>query len=269
MADVVLAILAQADRAAAVLDAAERLAMLLGEARLTALPIGGSMPVAALAAAGTLGAVPVDLCVTWDPERIAAITAAFEAWTDAAPGRVGTRLIPASDDPGTVEEATRRADWIVAATPRSSDDGSTRHAFRAALLHSERSVLALPSAAASFGTCVAVAWRDDPCARRAVLQATRVLHKAEKVVLLSGVRGDGPAPAFPAALTEHGIAATQERLQIASGAFGAVLLERAHAAGADMLVLGAYAHSPLREFLLGGVTRWMLEHADLPLLMRH
>jgi len=33
--------------------------------------------------------------------------------------------------------------------------------------------------------------------------------------------------------------------------------------------MGAYRHSPLREFLLGGVTRYMLGHADLPVLMRH
>ena len=36
-----------------------------------------------------------------------------------------------------------------------------------------------------------------------------------------------------------------------------------------MLVMGAYAHSPFREALLGGVTRYMLAHADLPVLMRH
>jgi nucleotide-binding universal stress UspA family protein len=36
-----------------------------------------------------------------------------------------------------------------------------------------------------------------------------------------------------------------------------------------MLVMGAYAHSPLRELILGGVTQFMLGHADLPVLMRH
>jgi nucleotide-binding universal stress UspA family protein len=36
-----------------------------------------------------------------------------------------------------------------------------------------------------------------------------------------------------------------------------------------MLIMGAYQHSALREFLLGGVTRYMLSHADLPVLLRH
>ena len=45
--------------------------------------------------------------------------------------------------------------------------------------------------------------------------------------------------------------------------------DKAHELGADMLVMGAYQHSPLRELLLGGVTRYMLANADLPVLLRH
>jgi nucleotide-binding universal stress UspA family protein len=57
---------------------------------------------------------------------------------------------------------------------------------------------------------------------------------------------------------------TVEELRLFSQA-----LTKAHELGADMLVMGAYAHSPLREALLGGVTRHMLAHADLTVLMRH
>jgi nucleotide-binding universal stress UspA family protein len=48
-----------------------------------------------------------------------------------------------------------------------------------------------------------------------------------------------------------------------------MLLDKAHDLSADLMVMGAYAHSPLRELVLGGVTRHMLAHADLPVLMRH
>jgi nucleotide-binding universal stress UspA family protein len=58
-------------------------------------------------------------------------------------------------------------------------------------------------------------------------------------------------------------------LPIGSEPFGQTLLTRAHQLGADMLVMGAFAHSPLRELILGGVTRYIIEHADLPVLMRH
>ena len=78
-----------------------------------------------------------------------------------------------------------------------------------------------------------------------------------------------PTPQMPAILAEHGIAAELHALPIGAGPFGAALLDKAHELGADMLVMGAYQHSPLRELLLGGVTRHMLAHADLPVLLRH
>ena len=78
------------------------------------------------------------------------------------------------------------------------------------------------------------------------------------------VRADGPP-----ILAEHGIVVELHTLPVRTGGLGAALLARAHELGADMLVLGAYQHSPLREFLLGGVTRHMLTHADLPMLLRH
>jgi nucleotide-binding universal stress UspA family protein len=51
--------------------------------------------------------------------------------------------------------------------------------------------------------------------------------------------------------------------------FGKTLLDTAHRLSVDLLVMGAYAHSPLRELILGGVTNYMLAHADVPVLMRH
>jgi nucleotide-binding universal stress UspA family protein len=58
-------------------------------------------------------------------------------------------------------------------------------------------------------------------------------------------------------------------LPIGAGVFGRMLLEKLHELGADMLVMGAYAHNPLREMVFGGVTRYVLDHADVPVLMRH
>ena len=54
---------------------------------------------------------------------------------------------------------------------------------------------------------------------------------------------------------EHGIAAQMDVLPIGDGAFGQALLDKAHELGADLLVTGAYHHSPLREMFFGGVTR--------------
>ena len=76
-------------------------------------------------------------------------------------------------------------------------------------------------------------------------------------------------PSVPAVFQDHGIAARLHVLPIGKAPFGRTLLEKLHELGADMLVMGAYAHSPLREMIFGGVTRYMIEHADVPVLMRH
>jgi len=70
-------------------------------------------------------------------------------------------------------------------------------------------------------------------------------------------------------LVEHGLAATLHVLAIGGVPFGEMLLDRARELGADLLIMGAYTHSPLREKLLGGTTRSVLAHADLPVLLRH
>ena len=50
---------------------------------------------------------------------------------------------------------------------------------------------------------------------------------------------------------------------------GGILLEQADALGSQLIIMGAYGHSRLREFVLGGTTRHMLNHAKLPVLFSH
>jgi nucleotide-binding universal stress UspA family protein len=87
--------------------------------------------------------------------------------------------------------------------------------------------------------------------------------------VLVGVRDAEAQPKLPPILAEHGIAAELHLLKAGGAPLGAALLRKARELGADMLVMGAYQHTPLREFLLGGVTRHMLNHAHLPVLLRH
>jgi nucleotide-binding universal stress UspA family protein len=126
-----------------------------------------------------------------------------------------------------------------------------------------------PGAPTHLGERVAIAWRDDKRTERSVLAALRLLPQARQVHVLAGERPGGPAPAIPAILVEHGINAELHALPIGPGAFGAALLAAAHDVRADMLVMGAYTHSAWRDMIFGGVTRYMLANADLPVLMRH
>jgi nucleotide-binding universal stress UspA family protein len=92
-----------------------------------------------------------------------------------------------------------------------------------------------------------------------------ILAKAEAVHVL---RARVHEAAVPDILVEHDIPA-QAHTVPSDGPVGAQLLRLAHELGADLIVMGAYAHGEWREALLGGVTRYMLDYADLPLFVQH
>jgi nucleotide-binding universal stress UspA family protein len=215
-------------------------------------------------------------------QRLAALTGQGRVRMLALPGSVAVpdepghpvpvqHLQAGADVAAEVEARGSRADFMVLAQPAAQDDRATRDAFRAALFRTERPLLMVPSGrpVEAFGVRVAVAWRDDAQTLKALIPAIRLLGQAQEVHLLAGVRGGATTPAIPSVLVEHGVPATLHVLAIGSPPFGGQLLGLARELGADMLIMGAYAHSPLREMLLGGVTRHMLAHADLPVLMRH
>lgn len=189
-----------------------------------------------------------------------------------APPEVPVQHLEAGADfAAEIEVRASRADFVVLARPEAHDDRASREAFRAALFRSERPLLMLPPEGPpdAFGRRVAVAWRNDARTLRAVIPALRLLGGAEEVHLLAGVRPGAPPPVAPPVLVEHGVAAALHLLAVGPAPFGASLLEAAHELRADLLVMGAFAHGPVREMLLGGVTRHALAHADLPVLMRH
>lgn len=67
-------------------------------------------------------------------------------------------------------------------------------------------------------------------------------------------------------LQRHGVTIEPERIERSDGDAGEVMLAQAAAHGADLLVMGAYGHSRLRELVFGGATRHVLREATLPVL---
>jgi nucleotide-binding universal stress UspA family protein len=199
---------------------------------------------------------------------VAALRTTFESWAhDTAAGARWSETEGSA--PSIIGERGSRADVIVAGQPLE-DDRLARQVFSAALFGTDRPVLLIPPGSnAAFGRRVAIAWRDEKCAVKAVIPALRCLAEAEQVHVLMGVRDGTLDPGMPRILLEHAISAELHTLPIGSEPFGQTLLDAVHRLSADLLVMGAYAHSPLRELILGGVTRYMLDHADLPVLMRH
>jgi nucleotide-binding universal stress UspA family protein len=272
MSDVILVLLDRPEAAAGLLHAAECLAVLTGGARVNVLAIRTPPGYAALTAEASLTGGVLEALVAEEDRRVAKLEATFDSWVAGigeAPFTARWSSVEGLADP-VLDTEGRRADFIVVARPARGDEEPTRRGFHAALFRTERPVLVVPPGrVAAFGKRVAIAWRDDMRAAKAVLPALRCLGHAEQVHVLAGMRQGAGQPVLPQILLDHGVKAQVHVVPIGTGPFGQFLLDKAHQLGADMLVMGAYAHSPLREALLGGVTRYMLAHADLPVLMRH
>lgn len=123
--------------------------------------------------------------------------------------------------------------------------------------------------------CVLIGWVDTREAARAVSEAMPLLRLAKQVHLVSvrepekGRFGGAEVLAEVAQhLDRHGVKTTVGLLPD-GGQTGAALLMEAHRISADMIVAGGYGHARLREWLLGGTTRDLLETSDLPILMAH
>jgi nucleotide-binding universal stress UspA family protein len=154
---------------------------------------------------------------------------------------------------------------------RRGSRGSSHETVQAGLLDTGRPLLLTPPAVpATLGDTVLLAWNASPQAARVVASAMPLLEKAARIVVMSVGNGPDPAPSadeFARALVWHGISAQARHIEQGSRRVRDILLAEAEAMAADLLVIGAYSHSRLRQVVFGGVTEHMLDHAELPVLM--
>ena len=143
----------------------------------------------------------------------------------------------------------------------------------AVLLEAGRPVLlALRHSGAHVGDRVAIFWRSTPPTSHAVVASLPFLRLASAVKLFTvqSDRDDGSLERAATWLGYHGVQAETERLRPIDGAsVGAVLLGAAGEFEADMIVMGAYGHSRLHEWALGGVTREVFRYAERPVFACH
>lgn len=120
---------------------------------------------------------------------------------------------------------------------------------------------------------VVLAWDGSRPATRAVRAALPLVAAAREVMLLDGSHADvsAPEPTFDpvAFLARRGVEASHHRLHTSPGDAGATILAKAHHLKADILVMGAYGHTPLRERIFGGATHHVLVHGHLATLLYH
>jgi nucleotide-binding universal stress UspA family protein len=170
-----------------------------------------------------------------------------------------------------VAQQARLADLTVVPHPDSGDDASSSDALHAVLFDSGRPVLISPQLEQpTIGSRVCIAWNGTAESASSVQAAMPWMERAEGVAILTadGYQRRGPAAAdLVSFLALHDVHATAVSFRSIGGSVGAGLLAAAAEFGCDLLSMGAYSHSRLRQLILGGVTRHVLENAKLPVMM--
>ena len=145
--------------------------------------------------------------------------------------------------------------------------------LEAALMHSGKPLLVLPpDKPDNIGRRVAIGWNGSAVAAKAVTAARHFMITADKVTVLSrGAAKQGRLTVEDLVdhLAWHDVQAETHEVPDKAGGSGAAILAEARKLDCDLLVLGGYGTSMTRELMLGGVTRHMLAHAEIPLLMAH
>ena len=267
----------QSPRAQMRLDIAADLARQHG-AHLTALQvIDVAMPVMALGDGGG-GAVIAELMEQMRQSALVAgvkLKVAFEAAL-ARDGIMGEwRQVE-----GTTREILalhgRYADLLVLGQDDPESDSAGL--LEAVVFDSGRPVLAIPFAGSfkTIGKRVLVGWNASREASRALHDALPLIAKAETATVFlanptRGLDGHGEEPGADIArhMVRHGLKVEVAKVIADDVPDSALLLNHASDMGADLLVMGAYGHSRLREFILGGMTRSLLREMTVPVLLSH
>jgi len=174
-----------------------------------------------------------------------------------------------------VRVSARYADLVIAGQPEPEEP--LQKVFAGDLLLSAgRPVLFVPYAGRfpDAGKRVLIAWNASREAARAVTDALPLLERAQSVEVVAfdpegGDHGEIAGADIALYLARHGVKATAARQFAPDVEIGAQILSCAADVSADLIVMGGYGHSRLRELALGGATRSLLEAMTVPVLMAH
>lgn len=173
----------------------------------------------------------------------------------------------------------RTTDLFIGSCPRKDEaDTDWRHLIEAILFESGRSVYLAPPGQQPRQPIrtVLIGWTDTKEASRAVAEALPLLRLASlvKVVTVEEERQkadldeDVGLADIATYLVRHGVETVVDVLPLTEDVTS-TLLQEAHRISADLIVAGAYGHSRLREWIMGGTTVELIEKTDVPLLMAH
>jgi nucleotide-binding universal stress UspA family protein len=196
--------------------------------------------------------------------------------SEAAGVRLDSCFASWSEQLGDIETVVahfgRVSDLIVVQRPSSSSVQGQR-CFDAAVFEGGRPTLVVGERLQfTITDHVMIAWNGSLEASRALLGAMPLLHLANRVSIFAAPQYESEgvdATDLVESLSWHGIRAHQVPGPRDANSTGAALVSAAVEQQATMIVMGAYTHSRLRQSFLGGVTRHLLSHDPVPLLMSH
>jgi nucleotide-binding universal stress UspA family protein len=162
-------------------------------------------------------------------------------------------------------------DLLVVANPAGGAVGTTRNIAETSLANTGRPVVLVPdSAAENIGQRIVIGWNRSSQASRAIAAAMPFLERAADVLVVhvdTGAKRGPSAGRLRRYLELHGIDAKLREIEPDYHVVGEQVLDEAAAFNADLLVLGAYSRSRMRERIFGGVTQYVFDNAGLPVLM--
>ena len=208
-------------------------------------------------------------------ERAKSVAAAFDGATRRAGVSAETRRIEAGigDVPTQFAHIARRFDLSVIGQFESGRGHQTKNiVIEAALFESGRPVLIVPFIQKDRLKLdhVMVCWDGSRAAARAVADAIPFLKVSIVVANIQSAKSaDLPGADIATHLTRHGVNVTIEHIPVSEIDVSNAILSYAADTYPDLIVMGGYGHSRLREFILGGTTRGMLASMTKPTLMSH
>jgi nucleotide-binding universal stress UspA family protein len=170
----------------------------------------------------------------------------------------------------------RRFDVAIVGQPEREKSAPAEILDEGVLFDSARPVIMVPfiqKEGLKLGRVLAC-WDGSRAATRAIADSMPFLEKAKQVDLVIVAGGRAKSDEVPGAdigqhLARHGLKVDVKRITSPDIDVASTILSYAADCSADMIVMGGYGHSRLREFVLGGVTRGILESMTVPTLMSH
>jgi nucleotide-binding universal stress UspA family protein len=227
-----------------------------------------------------MGGIPTDLIEIQREENTKAAKAAvdrFEAAAKTAGVSAAARMLDASlaGAATTFGQIARRFDISVVGQANPERGAAEELMIEGALFESGRPLIVVPYIQKQGLKLdrILLSWDGGRMAARAIADAMPLLARAKAVDLVivteRGKNEEITGATMSEHLARHGVAAAVKRIAKGDIAVQDAILDYVADSGADLIVMGGYGHSRLREFILGGVTRSILKSMTVPVLMSH